>query len=467
MSADVVTTTPPFSIRFAPKIVDGLIADRVAGHTDRVILLHPTEARWALTDDAGLELVLSLDGTHTVGDILDAMALRSPTVDRNAVAADLARFLVRLYETNLVENAPLSDDGPSPVTKRPPSLTIYITEQCNLRCKHCSIVEGKMPETLLTGEDIRRLIDEHTRNHQNPTVAFLGGEPLMRPDCLDLLAYACERTTTVNMSTNGLYVDAAMASRLASLPVNVQVSLDGADPDVHDFIRGKGTFAKTWAAIELLVAAGGARRLTVATALTRCVFPQVTELIERCDALGLRAIRFLPLDRSKAANTNWDDIAPDPREFTRITRYLIFDAQRRPGRRITEVHGSFPGFVQRVDPRGEHWCPLGQTHIVDSQGNAYNCPLGTSGDVPPVGNIYKSPLADIAAGRQNIEARVRILQRRYAVEECRACAWRNFCQGGCTAFMAHRSGSPYINDEFCEFRRDLYREHVIRGAEET
>ncbi len=455
-------TTPLFGDDFVPRVHPDVIVDYADAQQTRVILLHPVEARWALTNQTGLAMAQALDGTRSLLECARRIAAQFDGVDVQVVLADIRSFLARLYECNLLENAPLAEAPATPDVKRPPSLTIYVTEQCNLRCKHCSIVEGKMPETLLTADDIRRMIDEHTAAFDNPTVAFLGGEPLMRPDCIDLLAYACARTTTVNMSTNGLYVDEDIARRLAALPVNMQVSLDGADPEVHDYIRGKGTYAKAWAAIERLAAAGDPRRLTIATTLTRAVFPQVRGLIERCDRLAIGKIRFLPLDRSKAAITHWEQIAPDPADFQQTIRYLIFDAPHRPGA-VTEVMGSFPGFVPKARPKGDHWCPLGQTLIVNSQGQTYNCPLGTSGTEPPIGNIFDSSLGNMLAGENNRAAREKMLERRFAVEECRSCAWRNFCQGGCSAFISHRSGSFYLNDEACEFRRTLYREHVLKS----
>ncbi len=466
MSMETVPAqAPPFADDFAPQMHEDFIVDFADAQQKQVILLHPTEARWALTNRTGLEMARAFDGTHSIGVIAREFARNYGVEDAAAIAEDARNFAAQLYRCNLLVNAPLPEDAtPPPPKPRIPSMTIYVTEQCNLRCKHCSIVEGKMPDTLLTGDDIRRLIDEHTTNYDNPTVAFLGGEPFMRPDMADLVEYAAARTRTVNMSTNGFFVDEALARRLGAItPLNLQVSLDGADPEVHDFIRGKGSFDKAWAAMQLLAKHGGAKRLTIAMTLTKAGLAQVKKMLRMCDETGIGKIRFLPLDRSKAAERNWERIAPDQSEFEETTRYLIFDARHREGA-VTEVAGAFPGFVPKPAIRGGHWCPLGETLIVNSQGETYNCPLGTGGDVPSIGNIYEGKLSEMLAGERNKSARERMLSRRYVVEECTTCAWRNFCQGGCSAFIAHRSGSFYINDAACEFRRNLYRENVIRQA---
>ncbi|MCC6548361.1 radical SAM protein [Candidatus Sumerlaeota bacterium] len=459
----VLSLTPPFADDFSPRVHEDLIVDFADAEKAQVILLHPLEARWALTNRTGLLMARAFDGSRSLRDVACELARLHGLSDDDAVLSDARSFAAELHRCNLLANAPLAGEIIPPAKPRIPSMTIYVTEQCNLRCKHCSIVEGKMPDTLLTGDDIRRLIDEHTTNFVNPTVAFLGGEPFMRPDMADLVEYAAARTRTVNMSTNGFFIDEALAQRLGAIaPLNLQVSLDGADPEVHDFIRGKGSFAKAWEAIQLLAKHGGAKRLTIAMTLTKAGLADVKKLLHMCDELGIGKIRFLPLDKSKAAARNWDRIAPAQELFEEITRYLIFDARFRPGA-ITEVAGAFPGFVPKPPPHGIHWCPLGETLIVNSQGETYNCPLGTGGDAPSIGNVYHKKLGEMLESDENKAARQKMLERRYAVEECRSCAWRNFCQGGCSAFIAHRSGSFYINDAACEFRRNLYREHVIRN----
>ena len=443
---------------FAPHIHPDLIIDTTE---QEVFLLHPTEARWASTNRTGLAMARLLDGSRTLTQAAEELAAfyEIPT---ESTLEDLRRFTSQLYNCNLLLNAPLPKEK---ITKAPepriPSLTIYPTEQCNLRCKHCAIVEGKMPQTTLSTENICALIEEHTATYDNPTVAFLGGEPLLCPDILEMLEFATKRTRSVTICTNGLLVDDAMAKALGALPTTVQVSLDGADPEVHDFIRGKGTFAKAWSAVERLCQNGAAERLVIATTLTKCALVQVRDMIAKADALGIQTIRFLNLNKVRAATTNWDAIAPDPEELKAILHYLIFKIYDTDRTGKSEVRGSFPGFVPEVKPGDSHWCPLGETLIVDSQGNAFNCPVHSEPNFR-VGNIHEDKIEEIIQGEKNTELRAQMLKRQDQIQECRECSWRNFCQGGCQAFTYHRTGSLWINDDFCDFRRDLYREHARR-----
>ncbi|MBI1291018.1 radical SAM protein [bacterium] len=421
------------------------------------VLLHPTEPRWAVSNETGLVVVLLADGSRSVEQIAGEVA-EAYGIGGAEVLPDIVAFLMEVRASGLLasEPAPVLPAAPRVRTR---SLTVYITEQCNLRCSHCAIVEGQMPPSKLGVADIQRLIDEHCRTFpDNATVSFLGGEPLMHPQCLDLLEHAVAKSRGTSIATNGLLVTEEIARRLAALPTEVQVSLDGASVAVHEAIRGRGTWARTWAGIERLMAAGVGRRLSIAATLTRGILGEVDTLVARCAELGVGTVRFLQLNKSLAARTNWDAIAPDDEELMAVTEHLIFDvAPRRPGG--MKVVATFPGFVPDVKPGEGHWCPLGETAIVDSQGAVYTCPSLETPDVT-IGNVLDEDVGRIEVGAAAAAARASMLNRRFAVEECRRCAWRNFCQGGCTAYMAHRSGSSLINDQFCDFRRRLYRRWV-------
>lgn len=440
-----------------PKIVDGLIIDR--GLDGSPILLHPEKALWAAANEFTLQILPMLDGEKSFDQLVLQLSDLYNEIPPARLSEDLKAFLVDLYNSGLLESAPLPAAPPKPLP--PPSITIYLTEKCNLRCKHCAIVDGVMPSPKLTTEKIKEIISDHTAVFENPTVSFLGGEPLLQPNCLELLEFASERTRRVVIGTNGLLIDDVVAKRLVEIGVEVQVSLDGISAETHNFIRGKGTFEKTWRAIERLLEAGINERLTIAAVLTRCSGGEIEEFIRRCDDAKIKHLRVLPLNQTGAALKHWDAIALPDEEMRRLTRFLIFDAPSRSGA-YTNVAASFPGFVPDQEESSAHWCPMGRTAIVDSQGQVYTCPALATPEVT-LGNVMEKPAPDLLHSNRALEIRERMMARRDEVEDCRKCAWRNFCRGGCTAYMQHQSGSSLANDGHCEFRRDLYRQYVQRS----
>ena len=76
-----------------------------------------------------------------------------------------------------------------------------------------------------------------------PALLFSGGEPLIRPDLLELIDYATRNGLRITLSTNGTLIDETIAGKLKQLGLTyVGISLDGIG-DTNDHFRGvKGAF---------------------------------------------------------------------------------------------------------------------------------------------------------------------------------------------------------------------------------
>ncbi|MCF0092801.1 GTP 3',8-cyclase MoaA [Micromonospora sp. MH99] len=114
-------------------------------------------------------------------------------------------------------------------------LRVSLTDKCNLRCTYCMPAEGLPwlagPE-LLTDEEIVRLVRVAVERLGVTEVRFTGGEPLIRPGLLGIVAAvaALDPRPRVSLTTNGIGLDRlAPALRTAGLD-RVNVSLDTLDP---------------------------------------------------------------------------------------------------------------------------------------------------------------------------------------------------------------------------------------------
>jgi 12,18-didecarboxysiroheme deacetylase len=132
-----------------------------------------------------------------------------------------------------------------------PVVVWNVTKACNLRCIHCyASADNRPSENELTTEEGFRLLEDLAQ-FGCPVVLFSGGEPLVRPDIFDLIAYAVRLGLRAVLSTNGTLIDHALAKELKKLGLSyVGISLDGIG-EVHDRFRGsKGCFEKVVQAIE-------------------------------------------------------------------------------------------------------------------------------------------------------------------------------------------------------------------------
>jgi cyclic pyranopterin phosphate synthase len=110
-------------------------------------------------------------------------------------------------------------------------LRVSVTDRCNLRCTYCMPAEGLdwLPApTLLTDDEVSRLISVAVRLLGITEVRFTGGEPLIRRGLPAIIARtaALERRPEISMTTNGIGL-ARMAGSLAEAGLDrLNVSLD-------------------------------------------------------------------------------------------------------------------------------------------------------------------------------------------------------------------------------------------------
>lgn len=113
------------------------------------------------------------------------------------------------------------------------------TRTCNLECVHCyaDASKSKFRGELATDEAKAMIDDLATFNV--PALLLSGGEPLVRPDILDVAEYAMAHGIRVTLSTNGTLIDKARAQRIRNIGVTYcGISIDGAEQN-HDRFRGK------------------------------------------------------------------------------------------------------------------------------------------------------------------------------------------------------------------------------------
>ncbi len=156
--------------------------------------------------------------------------------------------------------------------KRPLQTVIFITNQCNLSCKHCLVYEHQHPVSKTTSQIQEEL--EYSYRQGARFVDFEGGEPTLWIDgektINDLINlakqigfYSCTVTTNAWNSFKDNSAD------------SIWVSMDGVG-DVHDNIRGKGAFER----LEKNISECGHRKVSVNMVINNQNYENVTQAIE-------------------------------------------------------------------------------------------------------------------------------------------------------------------------------------------
>jgi mycofactocin radical SAM maturase len=138
----------------------------------------------------------------------------------------------------------------------PICLTWELTYACNLECVHCLSSSGQRDPRELTTTEAKAVLDE-LQALQVFYINIGGGEPMIRRDFFELLEYSIGLGIGVKFSTNGAFIDAAKAERLAAMDyLDIQISLDGTDALTNDAVRGDGSYDTAIRAMEHLRDAG-------------------------------------------------------------------------------------------------------------------------------------------------------------------------------------------------------------------
>lgn len=127
-----------------------------------------------------------------------------------------------------------------------------ITERCNLRCHHCYIVDNTSKGEL-TLPEIRRIIDE-VADAGCLWFVITGGEPLVRPDFLDIYTYAKKKGMFVVLFTNATLINERIADYFAELPpYTVDISIYGITEETYERVVGvPGAYRRCLNGIQLL-----------------------------------------------------------------------------------------------------------------------------------------------------------------------------------------------------------------------
>jgi radical SAM protein with 4Fe4S-binding SPASM domain len=200
----------------------------------------------------------------------------------------------------------------------------HLTERCNLKCRHCD-QHGSTPELDKTqlfsaiediGNTIKRWVSEY-KLEMVPGINFSGGEPFIRRDLFEILDFAAQSGFETSLMSNGTMVTDRIAKKIKESGVkDVQVSFDGLQ-EIHDSIRGIGSFARAVEGIKHLISNGISTNMNMT--LSRLNAGDISGLIGLAREIGIDAVTFSRLAPCGAGSNMLKDML-DATEVTDIYR---------------------------------------------------------------------------------------------------------------------------------------------------
>ncbi len=453
-----------------PRTVPNIAVEERAGV---YILLHPERASYLVTNETALRAYRLADGTRTASEILEALSeeIGIPVPELELPIRSFFRevmlsgFLARPGAARVDTTG--QDDvrrSPHALPVRVRSLFFHLTDVCNIRCTHCYRASGPFrPKTgaELSKERIFELVDEIVEIGGRK-ITFTGGEPLSRCDCLEILRYAGARVR-LTLLTNAMLIDERVARELAELPISVQVSLDGSTAEVHDAIRGRGSFERTLRGIAHLREAGLGAKMSISASMLRSNLHDLLNLIPLVEQHELAELRFMPLHELGRAQESWTRVAPTHDEYLDFYRKLYFEGYASHPK--IHINTGFSGLVfpKARNDAGLSWCPIGQVVTLKPNGDTFACALMMN-EEDYIGNVRDQGLRELQESHGLNQAAEDIARRREVIPKCKSCNWRHFCQGSCTGLTRIKVGSMWATDGFCDLRREIYLRKISKMA---
>jgi len=305
----------------------------------------------------------------------------------------------------------------------PICLTWEITYACNLQCVHCLSSSGTRDPRELSTDQAKAVLDE-LRDLQVFYINIGGGEPMIRKDFFEILEHAETNNIGVKFSTNGTYITAENARRLAAMNyLDIQISLDGVDAATNDAVRGKGSYATAIAAMNHLRDANFGQ-FKISVVVTRHNVDQLDAFKALADSYGaqLRITRLRPSGRG--ADT-WDVLHPTQQQQRQIYNWLM-----KHGENVLTGDSFFHLNAFGESLPGLNLCGAGRVVcLIDPIGDVYACPFVIH-DQFKAGSL----LSDGGFTKVWKESDLFLSLREPESEgACSACGSYDACQGGCMA----------------------------------
>lgn len=187
-----------------------------------------------------------------------------------------------------------------------------LTYNCNLKCKMCPFWKRSSPELSLNAEKVvlRKIYDSGVG-----AVAFEGGEPLLRNDLPEILAYSRSLPLHTSLITNGTLLKSKIDKIAPYINGVIYVSIDGLEK-THDRIRGvSGCFRK---AVDGITSAKRSVPVTLNTTITSENLCEIDDIVKMAKELGVRIALSIAYDYH-----NIEASAPDFAETVELSEKLI------------------------------------------------------------------------------------------------------------------------------------------------
>lgn len=225
--------------------------------------------------------------------------------------------------------------------KKPGSVSVNITSNCNQQCVYCEIGQ-RIPSSSaerLRSDDLIWILDQMVAIGIR-RISICGGEPFLFPELMEIISHAAQKKIQCAITTNGMTLHSLSDADLLLLKnsqAEINLSIDSFNHEINDTIRGYDN-ALSNALHSIARLKEYKMSFKVLTVISKYNFMQLFDIVQNAYNLGANQVLFQPVicssnypDRNtikakQSINANPDNIEMLYAEFRKI---LHFEARHR------------------------------------------------------------------------------------------------------------------------------------------
>jgi len=314
------------------------------------------------------------------------------------------------------------------------SLELELSRACNLRCIYCYASSGQALENELTLGEIFTVIDQAVKLGARKIIVLGGGEPLLYPGIFEVIDYILSKNLTVDLFTNGTYINKDIADKLYRRRVAISMKMNSRTPDIQDMLAGKqGTFVAIEKGLAAVKSAGYPDKhhtLGIETIVCRQNLAEIPALWRWARTRSIVPYVEIMTLQGRAAENSSLEVSTDKIQAL-FEQLAAIDAAE---------------FGRRWDPLP----PLAGSRCARHE---YSCTITSTGDVNPcpgvnlaIGNIREQSLKKILHTSKVIQE---LRDIRHTIKgRCAQCSHNRLCYG-CRGHAYQVTGDYLAEDPIC------------------
>lgn len=373
-----------------------------------ILVISVSTANWlVLRNEIQFNLLNKLRKRLTIGKIIEELSSEEEMVSLKSL---LAAIFARKFAGVGVLPAKEYLEGYK-------MLNIYITNACNLKCRHCFMKSGSALQSELNLEDWLGILSDF-KVSGGETVTFSGGEPLMFKDFSAVLKHAHNIGLNTTVLSNGLLWSETMIEDLASYIDEIQFSIDGVNEETNAVIRGKGNFNQVVNTVVKFSNIGVKTSVSTTFTYENLSDDTATKYKELVDAIRSRTSNevFFKLSKKLLSGREVNCTVEENEKYSKRIKEI---------ERFVNRYADYENFMRGHTPNLVAVnCGLGGISI-SADGYVYFC--NRIYEVENYGHILEKPISYYIEKGREIHLRTSVDH----VEPCSQCPLRYICDGGC------------------------------------